>query len=112
MKYRDIDIDKELEHILESGTKRGIIRTSPFFTTRIMGKIEQVDSNRILFKKITYILKPVMIIIVFVNVFNFFSFQQSKDMTDSQNEYFDVVVDEYAYANSDFIISDEFLNED
>ena len=59
MKDLNKNIEREVEKILMSGSNRESVQTSPFFTTRIIGKVEQLEEEPVLFPRLAVMLRPV-----------------------------------------------------
>ncbi len=101
-------IDNEIDKILESRINTERINTSPFFTTRVMGKVEQIEV-RPKFSLSTYILKPAFVLLLLVNVFNFYFFRnQQQENTDSDD--IELLTTDYAYASDDFILNEDLIS--
>ena len=109
MKKLNKNIDQEIENIIQSGVSRERVQTSPFFSTRVMGRVEQLEGSNMLFNKFTFILKPALAIIILVNVFNFFVYNQSSVLTDNADSQYELVMAEYSSVTTEFMVSDDFL---
>ncbi|MCW3788649.1 hypothetical protein [Plebeiibacterium sediminum] len=102
-------INNEINRILQSGAHTEKIEASPFFTTRVMGKIEQLEDKNV-FSFSAYILKPAFILLLLVNVVNFYFFgnRESQDTTESTD--IELVATDYVYASNDFILNEDLIS--
>ncbi len=103
-------INNEINRILQSGGNTEKIDVSPFFTTCVMGKIEQLEDRNV-FNFSTYILKPAFILLLLVNVVNFYFFgiRDSNESTESVD--IELVATDYMYASNDFILNEDLISQ-
>lgn len=109
MKKINRHMEKEIEKIIHSGMNKPRVYTTPFFTTNVMGRVEQLERNSIFSPIFLFILKPAMVVIILVNVFNFFVYNQSSLLNENKGNQLETVMIEYATVQNDFIVSDELL---
>ncbi len=104
-------INNEIEQVLQSGSHKEEINTSPFFTTRVMGRIEQLDEGQLERSRFLVLLKPALFLILIINLANYFLFNSSGDNRVTQEDEIEYIVyNSYSYAANDFIYSDELLS--
>ncbi len=98
MGKRKIDIDNEVQKILNSTSLGADVKPSPFFTTRVMGKIEQIEPIRNYIINWNIILKPAIAAIILINVFNFWLLiSDSNTVAETQANNVDELLDDYSY---------------
>ncbi|MCW3806234.1 hypothetical protein [Plebeiibacterium marinum] len=102
-------LDRELDQVFKVGNKKhGEIKASPFFTTRVMGKVEQLDDVRAGISILSYIIRPAFALFILINVANFYFFNNS-DSDMSLDESIEDAGSEYIYASNDFMYSEDLL---
>jgi len=109
MKKQNKNIEKEIDLILLSGTKKDKVTTSPFFTTRVMGKVEQLEEDAVWLPRLSAILRPALILLVIVNLINYYVYNTSVSPDSSSESNIELAVNDYAAWNSDFILTDDVL---
>ena len=72
-------IEHEIDRILHSASNKERVSTSPFFTTRVMGKVEQLEDNVVWFPRLQMVLRPVLALLVIVNIINFYIYSSSSN---------------------------------
>ncbi len=104
-------INNEIEQVLQSGSHKEEINTSPFFTTRVMGRIEQLDEVQIGRSRFSLLLKPALFLIMIINLANYYLFNSSGDNKVTKEDEIEYIVNNsYSYATNDFIYSEELLS--
>ncbi len=105
-------LNKEIENILQSGKKSEVIKTSPFFTTRVMGRIENQKASNNIFTafQLNSIVKPALIVLLIVNVINLYFFRGNTSVSVSDSQ---VTISEHEYlaATNDFVYTEELLTQ-
>ncbi len=102
-------LNKEINCIIQSGINNEKINSSPYFTTRIMGKVEQMEVKPA-FNFSSYILKPAFVLLLLVNIANFYFFNgQQQDNSDNTNDT-ELATSDYIYASNDFIINEDLIS--
>ncbi len=107
-------INKEIEKILQSGKKAEKIKVSPFFTTRMMARIENMEVNNNFFTsfQLNSIIKPALIVLLIVNLMNLYLFRENTNTnTTSSNTQLTQAEHEYLYTSNDFIYNEELLTQ-
>jgi hypothetical protein len=102
------NLNKEIENILQSSAKQQRVSASPFFTTRVLGRVEQLEQEKVSFPILSYILKPAFVIFILVNVANFYFFADNQESV-NQEESIELVSADYNMFPNDFIYSDDLL---
>ncbi len=103
-------LNNEINHILQSGGNTEKIDVSPFFTTRVMGKIEQIEDRNV-FSFSAYILKPAFILLLLVNVVNFYFFGNRESQDNAESNDIELVATDYVYASNDFILNEDLISQ-
>ncbi len=106
MKKLNKNIHKELDQIINHSRSNEEVKTSAFFTTRVMGKVEQLDDKKDILWGFNIILKPVFVLIIIVNIANFYFFNNSENKT-TDSDSSEQVFQDYVAWNSDFILYEE-----
>ncbi|TLX78320.1 hypothetical protein E9993_01180 [Labilibacter sediminis] len=111
MKKRNNNIDREVEQVIHSGLNNNRVQTSPFFTTRVMGRVEQLDSKSDFFNRLAFVVKPAFAVVILINVINFFLYRNTEInvYADNTENQYELVMGEYSSVSADFIVSDDFL---
>ncbi|GAF02308.1 hypothetical protein [Saccharicrinis fermentans] len=109
MKKLNENIENEIDLILQSGVKKDRVKTSPFFTTRVMGKVEQLETESVWLPRLSAILRPALVLLVIVNVINYYVYDASMAMDTSNESGVELAANDYAAWNSDFILTDDVL---
>jgi len=106
---KKVNLNKEIDCIINSGVNTEKINTSPFFTTRVMGKIEQIEVKP-RFSFSVFVLRPAFVLLVLINIVNlyFFSGQNQNNIENSSN--IELVTSDYIYASNDFIINEDLIS--
>ncbi len=105
-------INREIEKILQSGRKMEDIKVSPFFTTRMMGKIENLDVNTSIFTsfQLNSIIKPALVILLIVNLMNLYLFRGSTNSTTAiSDNQITQTEHEYLFTSNDFVYTEDLL---
>ncbi len=103
------NINNEIISILENGVNKEKIKTSPFFTTRVMGKVEQLEDKKS-FSISSYFLKPAFVLLILVNVVNFYFFGDKTSVKNTESSDIESVAMDYAYASNDFIFNEDLIS--
>ncbi|MGQ1787473.1 MULTISPECIES: hypothetical protein [unclassified Saccharicrinis] len=111
MKKLDKKIDHEIDRILQSGVKRENVNTSPFFTTNVIGKVEQLEDKQVWFSRLSLVLRPVLVLLVIVNMVNYYMYNRSSIAETSNNNNMELAVNDYVAWNSDFILTDDIITD-
>lgn len=107
MKDVEKNINKEIDQILLSGSGNKRVDTSPFFTTRVIGKVEQLEENIVWFPRLSMVLKPVLVVLVIFNLVNFLMYNQSSSSETEINESFELAANDYKVWSNDFVLSED-----
>lgn len=109
MKKLNKNIELETNNILQSGYKSERVNTTAFFATRVIGKVEQLEDNVVWFPRLSLVLRPVLVLVLIVNVFNFFIYNQPVGSDTATEASIELVVNDYGAWNNDFILSDDLV---
>ncbi len=109
MKNFNKNIENEISQILMSGANKEQVKTSPFFTTQVLGKVEQLNDKPEWFTRLVLIAKPVMVALILVNIFNLYIYFQNLDSNTLTEDTIELATNDYEMWNSDFILSDELV---
>ncbi len=106
---KERDLNQEIDYIINSGVNTEKMYTSPFFTTRVMGQVEQIEVKP-RFSLTTYILKPAFIIFLLVNIVNFYFFSGQQKSSTDRSSNIELVTTDYIYASNDFILNEDLIS--
>ncbi len=109
MKDVNKNIEREVNQILDSTSVKERVSTSPFFTTRIIGKVEQLEDSSVFFTRLSVALKPVLVLLVIFNVFNFYVYNSSNEVDAEQSDGSEIALNYYSAWDNEFILSDEII---
>ncbi len=107
-------INKEIEKILQSGKKADEIQASPFFTTRMMARIENKEVNTNFFTtfQLNSIIKPALIVLLIVNLVNLYFFRENVNSKSASVSAQTIQTEqEYLYTSNDFVYNEELLTQ-
>ncbi len=110
MEKRNINIENEIQEILNSVTQESEVKPSPFFTTKVMGKIDSMDAQDTPVFNWGYLVKPGIAALIVVNLLNFWLLNTTSSSSNtSQTEVEDLWAD-YSYNITSTAASyDEYL---
>lgn len=109
MKVSNNHIEHEIEQILHSASNMERVNTSPFFTTRVMGKVAQLEDEPIWFPSLQMILRPALVLLVIVNIVNFYVFNSTTNAQTESKVSIELAVSEYGAWSNDFILTDDLM---
>ncbi len=109
MKPSNNHIEHEIDRILQSASNKERVSTSPFFTTRVMGKVEQLEDNVVWFPKLQLVLRPVLALLFIVNIVNFYIYSSPSNSQVDNKVSIELAVNDYAAWNNDFILTDDLM---
>lgn len=107
MKINNNHIESEIDSILQSASNQAKVSLSPFFTTRVMGRVEQLEDNTSFFPRIQMILRPALVFLMIVNIVNFYVYTNTSDTKTDSADTIEVAMNDYAAWSNDFILSDD-----
>lgn len=105
---RNEKINTELEKIINAGINKEDVNASPFFATRVMGRIqpeERGDYKRIF--NYAFALRVAFVLLIFVNVVNVLLYNTSNVSIENTNTVYNENV--ISYPVNDFVYSSELL---
>lgn len=109
MKPYNNHIEHEIDGILQSASNKERVSTSPFFTTRVIGRVEQLEDNVVWFPKLQMVLRPVLALLFIVNIVNFYIYNNSSNSQVDNKVSIELAVNDYAAWNNDFILTDDLM---
>ncbi len=109
MKASNNHIEHEIDRILQSASNKERVSTSPFFTTRVIGRVEQLEDKVVWFPKLQMVLRPVLVLLFIVNIVNFYTYSSSSQTKVESKVSIDMAVNDYAAWNNDFILTDDLM---
>ncbi len=109
MKPSNNHIEHEIDRILQSASNKERVSTSPFFTTRVMGKVEQLEDSPMWFPRLQMVLRPVLVLLVIINIVNFYLYNNTSSSQVESDDSIELVMSEYGAWNNDFILTDDLM---
>lgn len=111
MKKPGKNIEQEIERILQSASSAQRVNTSPFFTTRVMGKVEQLEDIPAWLPQLQMLLRPVLVLLLIVNIVNFYIYSSAPDSIEDSYDPIELAVNDYAAWDNDFIFSEDLVKD-
>lgn len=108
MEKRNININTEIEHILNSASEKKTVSPSSFFTNRVLEQIELDEKKSALKINWGYILKPGIAALVVLNLANYF-LTNDTGATEASVSDSEVLYAEYSYNSEVMSYYEDYL---
>jgi len=103
-------LKSEIEKIILAGEKKENVFTNPFFTTRVMAKIqpEEFPVSKGIFNY-AYFIKSAMVVLVIINLANLLWYNSTSVSTEINTKDYSQQV--LSYTTNDFVYSSDLLTQ-